>query len=486
VVDQQKAYNAGNITMTTVTLEQPVPLALPPTPKPTPVIWKRVLLLALPTLAQQLILFFIQHYDQWLTSRFSTEHRAALTTANYLYWFFSSYSVVVSAGATALVGRLYGAGDLRTANHATAQVIILSLLFGGLATTVGLLGFPTLMNALQLKSMTAEIAVQYLTPLAMVLILQLMETGGIACVVGAGNTWFGPVVLSLIALENIPLAYLLSGGGGPQWDYGFAGISMGTAISHAVGGVTVLTVLSGGLSGLKLTVANLLPNAALLYRLLRVSLPAALDSLSSACCQLFFLSIVNRLGDAASSAHGIALRWEALGYLAGGGFAPTAMAIVSQSLGRGRPDEAARGGWSAFALGATVMCVMGLCFYILAYPMVKLYTQDPHEIAMAVASLRLIAFAMPAVAAWIILTAALRAAGDTRRPVLFTWLGFLGVRIPLALILTQHTVSLGPLVLQGAGLGLIGAWIAMTADLYFRGILFVVRFARGKWKTMTV
>ena len=462
------------------------------TPKPIPVlasepaVWKRVLLLALPTLAQQLILFFIQHYDQWLASRFSAEHRAALTTANYLYWFFSSYSVVVSAGATALVGRMVGAKDWLIANRATGQALILAVIFGSFASVIAVLGFPLLMQALQLKESTAAIAVQYLTPLGLVLALQLLETAGIACLVGAGNTWFGPMVLALVAAVNLPLAWFLSGGGGPAWDYGFTGIALGTAISHAVGGLVVLCMVFRGLSGIRLTLALLVPDGPLIYRLLRVSVPAALDSLSSACCQLYFLSIVNRLGDAASSAHGIALRWEALGYLAGGGFAPTVMAVVSQSLGQKRPDLAARGGWAAFGLGAAVMCVMGAFFYFLAEPMCRLYTQAPDEINMATSALRLIAFAMPGVAAWIILTAALRAAGDTRVPVLITWVGFLGVRIPLALYLTQEQVTVLGYTLPGAGFGLIGAWMAMVADLYLRGVLFVVRFAGGRWKAMKV
>jgi Na+-driven multidrug efflux pump len=90
--------------------------------------------------------------------------------------------------------------------------------------------------------------------------------------------------------------------------------------------------------------------------------------------------------------------------------------------------------------------------------------------------LRLIAFAMPALACVIIFTQALRGAGDTRVPVLFSWVGFLGVRIPLAYWLT------GPAV----GLGLLGAWLAMFADIWLRGLLFVARFAGGRWKRMKV
>ena len=60
---------------------------------------------------------------------------------------------------------------------------------------------------------------------------------------------------------------------------------------------------------------------------------------------------------------------------------------------------------------------------------------------MGVPVLRLIAFAMPALASTMIFTAALRGAGDTRVPVLFTWVGFLAFRIPLAYLLTGPAQS---------------------------------------------
>jgi Na+-driven multidrug efflux pump len=89
---------------------------------------------------------------------------------------------------------------------------------------------------------------------------------------------------------------------------------------------------------------------------------------------------------------------------------------------------------------------------------------------------------MPALASCIIFTAALRGAGDTRVPVLFTLIGFFGVRLPLAYFLSLPSVDLGLLgTWRGVGLGLIGAWLAMFADLLVRGAFLFRRFASGRW-----
>jgi Na+-driven multidrug efflux pump len=218
--------------------------------------------------------------------------------------------------------------------------------------------------------------------------------------------------------------------------------------------------------------------------------PAAFDSLSVVVGQFWFLSIVNGLGKQASAAHGIALVWEALGYLSGAAFATAAMTLVGQNLGGRRPDQASKGGWMAFALGCGVMSLMGTIFYVLAPQMFAIFCPKPEEapiIELGVPVLRLVAFAMPALASTIVFTYALRGAGDTRVPVLFTWIGFFVVRIPLAYLLIRTEVSLGPLgTVPGFGLGLLGAWWAMLADIVVRGVFFWWRFARGRWQQQQV
>src|SRR5207302_2803466 len=116
-----------------------------------------------------------------------------------------------------------------------------------------------------------------------------------------------------------------------------------------------------------------------------------------------------------------------------------------------------------------IMRVMGALFFLLAPALFDLFCPYPEqwpEVQVGVPVLRLVAFAMPALASTIIFTNALRGAGDTRIPVLFTWIGFLGVRLPLAYLLTSARVDLGVLgTWQCLDLGLFGAWLAMFADL---------------------
>jgi putative MATE family efflux protein len=416
---------------------------------------------------------------------------AAQTTAHYLAWFIVSYSILVSVGSTALVARFTGSGERHLAIRVTHQSLLLAVALGLVATAFALLGgLHWIVTAMNLRGEAASYAVAYLQPLFALMVFQIVETAGIACLVGAGDTRPGLWVTLAVATVNLPLAWSFCLGLGPFPALGFVGIAVGTALSHTLGGLAVVALLARGRSGLYLHWRLLWPHPELLYRLLRVSVPAGLDSLSIVVGQFWFLSIVNALGDVASSAHGIALIWEALGYLSGAAFGTAAMTLVGQNLGARRPHEATRAGWLAFALGAGLMTAMGLLFFILAPAMFRLFCPRPEQqaiVAAGVPVLRLVAYAMPPLASAIVFTCALRGAGDTRVPVLFTWIGFFVVRIPLAYYLTCAEIDLGPAgVHAGLNLGLYGAWLAMCADLLVRGIFFLARFARGAWQQATV
>jgi putative MATE family efflux protein len=456
-------------------------------------IWRQVLVLALPNLLQQYLHLAVQLSDQRIAAAIPVplaeraEYLSALTTAGYLYWFISSYTVIVSVGASALVARFVGAGDWPAARRATGQSVLLGFAFGLLATVTGLVGVRGLVAIIGPPGLAADLSVAFLLPLAALLAFQITETVCVACLVGAGDTRTGLYVIGGVAILNVPLAWGLCFGVGPIAGIGFIGIALGTGLSHTIGCLVLLALLIRGRSGLKLELRNLIPNRDLLRRILRVSVPAAVDSMSVAVSQLWFLSLVNALPKASSAAHGIAIRVEALSFLAGAAFGTAAMSLVGRNLGARNPQAAARCGWIAFAWGCAAMSAMGAVYFVLAPDFFRFFGESAEVEAAGVPVLRLIAFAMPALAGQIIFLSALRGAGDTRVPVILNWVGFLGVRIPLAYLLTKTEVDLGPFgVVAGFDMGLFGAWIAMVADIWLRGIFFVLRFATGRWKKIDV
>jgi len=458
---------------------------------PTRAPWKRALALAWPAAALQALHLAVNLSDRWLAGNASvgpsTDQlalQAAQTTCFYLSWMAGALGIVASAGASALVARLTGGGNRDGANAACHQALLLAAAAGIVGAAVGGGLLDELLRALQLDGDAGAYASDYLRVTFLLLPVQLVGGTAGACLAAAGDTrtplWIGVGVM----LVNLPLAWIGFRGLGDWPGLGFAGIAWGTGISQALGTFAVLGVLAAGRAGLRLAFDLLRPDWSLLRRLLRISLPAAVESLSMVVGQMFFLAVVNGLGDAARAGHGIALGWETVAETFGLAFGVAANVLVGQNLGAGRPDEARRCGLAAYGLGAAGMSLVGAVFYSLAAPLFRLFCPHPEQAAIVEAGvpvLRLVAFSMPMLASCHILAAALRGAGDTRFPLVFTAAGFFLVRLPLTVWLTWPAVTLPIGTVEGWGLGLYGCWLAMQADIWFRGTLFLARFASGRW-----
>jgi len=231
------------------------------------------------------------------------------------------------------------------------------------------------------------------------------------------------------------------------------------------------------------------PDGLLQRRILRIGIAGGTDVILIISFHLWFLSIINGLGTSAAAAHSVALRIESLAYLPGTAFQVAAATLAGQLLGAKEPKRASRAVGMALLWGGGVMLLAGGVFYVCADPLTGLFvgegTRSISELAAKL--LRLVAFAMPSLAITMILTGGLRGAGDTRWPLLFTMIGYLGIRIPFANWLAWESMTV-PLVgtVQGCGLGVVGAWYAMIGDVALRSVLVTLRFWQGGWRTIRV
>lgn len=457
---------------------------------------RRALALAGPAVGLQSLILLVSLTGRWLAGNatFAGDDQLALqgaqTTCFYLSWMIASFGVLASAGATALVSRLVGAGDLANANRAMHQAVLVAAAVAVGGWIVGAAGLDPLLELLNLDGGAAGHAREFLRVMLLLLPFQLVSTTLVAALNGAGDTRT-PLQIGIAATAaNLPLAWIGFRGIGSWPGCGLAGIAWGAGLSQALGMCALAFLLARGRSGLRLDIRGLRPDRRLLRRLLRISLPAAAESAAMVGGQLVFLSVVNRLGDAARGAHGIALGWESLAEMFGMAFGVAASVMVGQNLGAGRAAAARRSGLIAFACGTGFMVAGGVIFHLFAVPLFEFYCPRPEQapvVEAGVPVLRLVAFAMPGLAACHIFASGLRGAGDTRSVLLFTALGFFAVRLPLTFVACEPQIALpGGSSLPGLGLGLYGCWIAMICDLWFRGALFAWWFARGNWEKTPV
>ena len=436
-----------------------------------------MLRLAIPVLVEQSLHVLVSISDMVLTGQyFDQSHLAAVNLMSYLLWLITDLFLSVGIGSTALTARFTGSGDLPLAQRVTNQSLLVGMVVALTATLLGLFAAGPIVRGLELSGSSAQLAGVYLRIVSLVIPLIMIEAVGIACLRGVGDTRSGMWVMTGVNLVNIAVSWSLVLGLGPLPKLGWQGIAVGTACGHAFGGLAVLALLLGGRSGMQLRLSLLVPDRSLIRRILRIGVPGGIDVLTVVACQLWFVSIVNTLGDLAAAAHGVAIKIEALAYLPGTAFQVAAATLAGQYLGAGDRWRAGRSVIASCLAGGGVMCAAGLVFFFGGRTLSSLIVNESQAavIDQAVPLLRIVAMSMPALAITMVLTGALRGAGDTRWPLAITLAGYIGVRLP------------GTYLLVSLGYGVEGAWYAMVADLLFRAPLVMFRFRQGGWMHVSV
>ncbi|PKK40630.1 Na+ driven multidrug efflux pump [Clostridiaceae bacterium JG1575] len=209
--------------------------------------------------------------------------------------------------------------------------------------------------------------------------------------------------------------------------------------------------------------------------LLRIGLPASLEQLALRLGIFFFVRIVASLGTLVYAAHQIALSILGLSFTPGQAFGIAASTLVGQSLGEGNPKEAQLHAKSARRIGSIISSGIAVLFFFFGADLVRLYTPDEGIIRNAAVALKVIALVQPFQSSQLILSGALRGAGDTLWPLIATVVGVLIIRLSLASILVH-----------GFALGLFGAWVAVFIDQFIRWAFVQGRFQSGKWKLVRI
>jgi Na+-driven multidrug efflux pump len=181
---------------------------------------------------------------------------------------------------------------------------------------------------------------------------------------------------------------------------------------------------------------------------------------------------------------------EALAYSPAQAFAVAAATLAGQSLGAGDPRQATRSVRSAVIAGIVFMTSMAIFFWTGGRWLAEFFTGDPvsETTTLTVKYLRIVSYSLPSLGIAIVLTGALRGAGDTVWSLSITFTGLALIRVPLGIYLAHGTMSLwaGSCQLQGLDWGVRGAWIAMVIDVVLRGFLLLGRYLHGGWQKVHV
>ena len=199
-----------------------------------------------------------------------------------------------------------------------------------------------------------------------------------------------------------------------------------------------------------------------------IALPLTFDHIFMCSAYLAGTVMIAPLGTVSVAANSLSVTAESFCYMPGYGIGQASTAIIGQTIGAGRKDLTKSFSRLTVYLAMLMMALSGALMYVIAPYVFGFLTSDAQVAALGTRVLRLELIAEPLYAASICCAGVFRGAGDTLVPSIMNLAGMWGVRIVMAHFLIPVY-------------GLAGYWIAMAADLCFRGLIFLVRLYRGSW-----
>jgi len=444
--------------------------------------------LVVPVLFEQALALGVGFTDKWLCGRLleGPEYLAAVGLVAYCIGFMPALFAIAGVPATALVARAVGAGDARTARRATAQALLVGAVVAAVILAAAALGGGRFVRMLGLPSQSSALAIRYLAIVVPALPLMMFTQVGVAALRGAGSMRSGLGVMTVVNLVNASASAALATGFAGLPRLGWSGLAWGTLLGSVAGSAVTMILLFRHGSGLAPRWFDWLPSLAWRRRIVAIGTPAGLDGIANAVCQLWFLSIVNRLGDTAAAAHALGITIESIAFLPGAAFMVAASTLAGQFLGAGDQRRARESVRLAAIACTLLMSAVAVVLYAEAAGFARLFLgrdRQPEVVSQTAELVRIVAFAQPPLALLMVFAGALRGAGQTRLPMAVNLVSLCGVRLPLAMFLGWDGVVLpgGLGSLPAAGLGVRGAWYAMAADLFLRGLAMTMLFRWSNW-----
>ena len=439
--------------------------AAPKYPRPT--IWQ----LAAPSIAANLMFSMVAMVQTKFVGSMGAPAVAAVGAGQRVFFALQALLMAIGVGTTALVARSWGAGQREEASRITSA----SLMFGGLVGLVlmifGMLFSHRIAEVFGLDENAAQLAARNIFWLAAFIIGFAIDIILSSALRAAGNAWT-PLLFGLaVNLVNLPLlyAFILGNWGAPRM--GAAGAPFAAGLSFIVCGAVLVSLWMRQKLTIKFYPGDIFKRARY-QRLLHIGYPVALEQLVLQFGFFLFMSLIGHYyGTEAFAAYNVGVNMLNAAMVVGSGFSIAGATLVGQHLGAGDVEGAARSGWRACSMAVAAMSLIGLLTVINASSLAHFFLGSDEIAVLRTTEFTYIMAAMlPLLGVDMAIGGSLRGAGDTRFPLMTSFLGLIGVRCALAATFAMFHLPV------------VWVYSSIIGDYMLKGSMLIWRFKSGHWK----
>lgn len=374
--------------------------------------------------------FFQQLYntaDAMVVGRFVGKQALAAvggstsTLINLLVGFF----VGLSSGATVVISQFYGARKADKVHWAVHTSIAFSVIGGIVFMIIGLAGSPWALEAMKTPEDVMGHSVVYIRIYFLGIIANLIYNMGAGILRAVGDSRRPLYFLIASCLTNIALDILLVA----VLRMGVAGAAIATISSQLLSAILVVRTLMRTDDMYKLDWNKVRIDRRMLQRIVRIGIPAGMQSVMYNISNVIIQAGVNTLGTDNVTAWATYGKVDGLYWMMINALGISVTTFVGQNYGAGRMDRVRKGAGACMVIGVVLTASVGVLLYNGGHLLVELFTTDQQVQAI---SMDLLHFMVPTFITYIaieILSGTLRGVGDAWVPLVLTGIGVCAVRV---------------------------------------------------------
>jgi len=431
---------------------------------------KGLLAMAWPIFIEQMLHVSTGLIDTFMVSHVSDSAVAALGSANQFVILFIVLFGVVGIGSGVVVTHHLGAKDRAGADRLAITAIVVNTWFGLLASVLVYWLAQPFLDLVQLSPELQAYGLPFLTIMGATLFMEAMIQA-ISSVLRAHGYARDAMLVAVgqNVLNVVGNSILLFGlFGAPKM--GVVGVALSTVLSRVVACAAMWVLLSYRLH-LRVRLQDYFDiSRERLGRILHIGLPAAAEHASHFLAFMTITAFTARMGDLqlATQTYVMTIVWVIVLFSGAIGMATEIM--IGHLVGAGEFEKVYKQTLRSLRVGLVTALMVAVIVAVASPWILGVFTTNPAIITTGVILLRIGIVLETGRVFNVVVIHGLRATGDARYPVFFGVFSMWGVMAFGSWLLGTYF-----------GLGLLGVWIALTADEWLRGLMMYRRWKQRKW-----
>jgi len=444
---------------------------------------KNILRFAMPMLLGNLFQQLYTFVDQIIVGRYLGKEALAAVGASFPVIFTLIALIIgIATGGTIVISQFFGAKDFTKVKRTIDTIFIVMGVSAVIMTVVGISFSEEIFRLIKLPEELMPMANTYLSIYVSGLVIFSGYNSVAAILRGLGDSITPLYFLVLATIINISLDLLFI----VKLGWGIEGAAFATLIAQGIAFIVAVFYLNRNHELIKFNIREFAFDWEIFKQSLRIGLPTGLQHTFVALGMMALMGIVNGFGTDVVAGYTAAGRLDSLAVIPSMVFSIALSTFVGQNIGAGKIDRVKKGLTRTMLMSSAVAIVITILIVIFKYPLMSLYTTDQVVIDVGADYLTIVTSFYLLFTGMFTYNGVMRGAGDTIIPMFITLFSLWIVRIPAAVFLSQETIEIFGLSLNGAGLGQTGIWWSIPCGWGIGLVLSFIYYKTGRWKTKTV